>query len=111
MPPKYSPQVPTLPFGWGTVVVPGALPWEKATVSLSQPSDHPWSSLQSDWVRAIRLSRYFSPTSIVVAVPLVMSAKRTTRPDPENDGTSAPSRLLDAALNPAQLPQVPPLPT
>src|SRR5262249_20803059 len=111
MPPKYRPQVPTLPSGWGVVVVPGPLPWAKAIVSLSQPSVHPWSSLQSGCTRAIFVSRYFSLPSRVVDDPLVMSVMRTILPDPDQDGTSGPSRLLEPVLKPDQLPQVPPLPT
>ena len=45
--------------------------------SLSQPSVQPWSSLQSDFVAASNLLRYFSPTSKVLELPSVIWLKLT----------------------------------
>src|SRR5262245_44757388 len=99
-------------FG-GTVGPPEPFsPFAKQTASLSQPSTHPWSSLQEGPVfRMARPFRNFSPTRRVFEVPSVMSVMRTFLPLLVMAGTSGPSIEFVGEVRELQLPHEPPLPT
>ena len=71
-----------------------AVPRTKQTVSLSQPSTQPWSSLQSEVVDAALRFKYFSPTSSVLEVPSLMFEIRIIFPEVFEEGTKG----LDLAV-------------